>query len=191
MKRRVCPWWLGYVLANPIRRLWHNPREILQPFVKERMLVLEPGPGMGFFTLDLARLVGRNGKVIAVDVQPKMFAGLERRARKAGLLDRIETRLVKPDNMDLSDLDGKVDFVFACYMIHELPDAARFLDQMRRALRAGRQMLVAEPAGHVKETDFAALIETAKRAGFEVREGPDIRSSRTAILSAGKSADTV
>jgi predicted methyltransferase len=61
MARRICPWWLGYVLANPIRRLWHNPREILLPFVKEGMLVLEPGPGMGFFTLDLARLVGPNG----------------------------------------------------------------------------------------------------------------------------------
>jgi SAM-dependent methyltransferase len=120
-----------------------------------------------------------------------MFAGLERRARKAGLLDRIETRLAKPDSMDLSDLDGKVDFVLAVYMIHELPDAGHFLEQMRRALKPGRQMLVAEPAGHVKESDFAALIETAQQAGFQVNQGPDIRSSRTAILCAGKSAGIV
>jgi lipoate synthase len=76
-------------------------------------------------------------------------------------------------------------------MIHELPDAGHFLEQMRRALKPGRQMLVAEPAGHVKESDFAALIETAKHAGFQVSEGPHIRSSRTAILYAGKSAGTV
>ena len=86
MAHRICPWWLGYLLANPIRRLWHNPRAILQSSVQEGMLVLEPGCGMGFFTLELARLVGRNGKVIAVDVQPRMIAGLKRRARKAGLL---------------------------------------------------------------------------------------------------------
>jgi ubiquinone/menaquinone biosynthesis C-methylase UbiE len=37
------------------------------------MTVLEPGPGMGFFTLELARRVGAPGRVIAVDIQPKMI----------------------------------------------------------------------------------------------------------------------
>ena len=44
-----------------------NPEEILRPFVREGMMVLEPGPGMGFFTLPLTKLVGPSGKVIAVD----------------------------------------------------------------------------------------------------------------------------
>ena len=56
------------------------------------MTVLEPGPGMGFFTLELARLVGPEGRVIAVEVQPQMIAGLRRRAERATLIDRIETR---------------------------------------------------------------------------------------------------
>lgn len=54
------------------------------------MTVLEPGPGMGFFTLALARLVGPSGKVIALDLQPKMIAALKRRVAKANLLSRIE-----------------------------------------------------------------------------------------------------
>ncbi len=58
MPERVCPWWLGYFLASPIRRLWQNPAQILRPYVREGMTVLEPGPGMVFFTLELARLVG-------------------------------------------------------------------------------------------------------------------------------------
>ena len=49
------------------------------------MTVLEPGPGMGFFTLELARIVGPEGRVVAVDVQPKMVEGLQKRARRAGL----------------------------------------------------------------------------------------------------------
>jgi predicted O-methyltransferase YrrM len=64
------------------------------------MTVLEPGPGMGFFTLDLARLAGRQGRVIAVDIQPRMIAGLQRRAAKAGLADTIDARVTTRDSLD-------------------------------------------------------------------------------------------
>jgi predicted O-methyltransferase YrrM len=60
--------------------------------------VLEPGPGMGSFTLELARRVGPNGRVIAVDVQPRMIAGLKRRLAKAGLLERVDARIAPPDS---------------------------------------------------------------------------------------------
>jgi len=50
------------------------------------MTVLEPGPGMGFFTIPPARLVGASGRVVAVDLQRKMIAGLKLRAAKAGAL---------------------------------------------------------------------------------------------------------
>jgi predicted methyltransferase len=62
MSRRICPWWLGYFLASPLRRwLRHDPTKILAPYVREGMTVFEPGPGMGFFTLELARRVGASG----------------------------------------------------------------------------------------------------------------------------------
>jgi len=71
MSHTVCPWWLGYVLASPLRRLFLDPVKLLSPYVQAGMTVLEPGPGMGFFTLELARLVGPAGRVVAVDIQPK------------------------------------------------------------------------------------------------------------------------
>jgi hypothetical protein len=46
-QHRVCPWWVGYILASPVRKLWQNPVRILKPFVRPGMTVLEPGPGMG------------------------------------------------------------------------------------------------------------------------------------------------
>jgi hypothetical protein len=59
----ACPSWAGYLLASPIRKLLQNPNRILSPYVRAGMNVLEPGPGMGFFTLELARLVGLEGRV--------------------------------------------------------------------------------------------------------------------------------
>ena len=73
------------------------------------MTVLEPGPGMGFFTIELARRAGTCGRVIAVDIQPKMLSGLGRRAAKAGLGDRIEARLAASASMAIGDLRDKVD----------------------------------------------------------------------------------
>ena len=97
MTHRVCPWWLGYWLICPVRLFWQSPREVLAAHVHEGMTVLEPGPGMGYFTLELARLVGSAGRVIAVDVQPKMIDRLKRRAAKAALLDRVDAHVAPPD----------------------------------------------------------------------------------------------
>src|SRR6266496_739457 len=84
-QHRVCPWWLGRLLASPLRRLLQDPDQILAPYIRPGMTVLEPGPGMGFFTLPIARMIGEEGCVYALDVQSRMLDGLQRRAKKAGL----------------------------------------------------------------------------------------------------------
>jgi ubiquinone/menaquinone biosynthesis C-methylase UbiE len=182
MAGRLCPWWLGYALVNPVRRLWQNPRTILEPFVTDGMRVLEPGCGMGFFTIDLARLVGTRGKVVAVDLQPKMLAGLRRRAGRAGVAGRVETRQVAEDGMRLDDLAGTIDFALAFAVVHELSDEDRFFAEVYRTLRKGGRLLVAEPKGHVNEVKFEATIQAAARSGFRPADRPSIRWSRTVIL---------
>jgi len=182
MPRTVCPWWLGHLLAHPMRRWWQHPGEILRPFVAEGMTVLEPGCGMGFFTIELARLVGPAGRVVATDIQPRMLAGLARRARRAGLAGRIDARLVEADGVGVEDLEGRVDFALAFAMVHELPDHGRFFAEVRRALKPGGKLLVAEPRGHVAEDAFAEMRASARAAGLLADEGPAVRGSRTAVL---------
>ena len=171
------------MLASPIRRLMQNPAEIVAPYVREGMTVLEPGPGMGFFTLDLARRVGPSGRVVAVDIQPKMLSVLERRARKAGLADRIDIRLAQPDSMPLDDLNGKVDFALAFAMVHELPDEVRFFSQVAAALKPGASLLLVEPGGHVKPPDFDAELKIAADAGLVLAKRPVVGRSHAALLN--------
>ena len=184
MAIRVCPWWLGPLLASPLRRLWQHPRRLLAPHVRPGMTVLEPGPGMGFFTLDLARLVGPSGRVVAVDVQPRMLEGLRRRAERAGLASTIETRLARDEDLGVDDLAGRVDLALALWVVHEMPDQARFFDQVRRALKPGGQILVVEPRGHVGEAEFEETLRTAGAAGLERVESPPVAGGRTALLRA-------
>jgi ubiquinone/menaquinone biosynthesis C-methylase UbiE len=182
MASHVCPWWLGYFLVSPLRRLWQHPEKILAPFVGEGMLVLEPGCGMGFFTLDLARMVGPNGRVVAVDLQDKMLAGLRRRARRAGLLDRIEARLAQADRLGISDLAGRVDVAFAIHVVHEVPKAESFFAEIAAALKPDGRLLFVEPRGHVSEDAFAASLALADKTGFRVVERPRIRREPAALL---------
>jgi SAM-dependent methyltransferase len=181
MSERVCPWWLGYFLASPLRRLLLDPHQFLVPYVREGMTVLEPGPGMGFFTVELARLVG-TGRVIALDIQPKMIEGLKRRVAKAGLLDRVDARVAPKDSLGLNDLNGKVDFTLAFAMVHEMPDSARFFAEAAQAAKPGAPLLLVEPAGHVSPARFDAELQAAAKAGFAVVDRPTVRRSRAALL---------
>jgi SAM-dependent methyltransferase len=179
---RVCPWWLGYFLASPLRRLMLKPEKVVGPFVREGMTVLEPGPGMGFFTVELARLVGPSGRVVAVDIQPKMLAGLKRRVGKAELLNRVDARLASVDSLGITDLKGSVDFTFAFAVVHELPSAGRFFAEVAQASKPGAGFLLVEPEGHVKEAEFQAELEAATRVGFSLAEHPPVRKNHAAVL---------
>jgi SAM-dependent methyltransferase len=182
MPQRVCPWWLGYLLVNPLRRLLQDPRKVLAPYVREGMTVLEPGPGMGFFTLELARLVGPSGRVMAVDIQPRMLDALRRRAARAGLLERIDIRLTSSGTLGLADLAGVVDFTQAFAVVHELPAVEPFFAEIAKVSKPGAGLLIAEPNGHVKRADFEAQLQAATRSGFALAGRPSIRRSLAAFL---------
>ena len=178
----VCPWWIGYLLASPLRRLLQNPEELLAPHIRSGMAVLEPGPGMGFFTLPIARMVGEGGCVYALDVQRKMLNGLERRAQKSGLSARIRPRLVKADSLDAADLAAKIDLVCAIAVVHEMPAADRFFAQAVATLKPEGLLLLAEPAGHVSSAEFEAELDAAKRHGLYISSRPAVPRSHAAVL---------
>jgi ubiquinone/menaquinone biosynthesis C-methylase UbiE len=146
------------------------------------MMVLEPGPGMGFFTLEAARLVGPKGRVVAVDLQPRMLQKLRRRAAKAGLAERIEVRLAPADRMGVDDLKGQVDLALAFWMVHELPDPGRFFAECHGVLKAGGRLLLAEPRRHVTAEEYLAQLQAAGQVGLRLEGRPVIRWSRSALL---------
>ena len=183
MPHSVCPWWIGYLLASPLRKWFHDPAKIADGHVTEGMTVVEPGPGMGFFTLELARLAGPSGRVVAVDIQPRMLDSLRRRAARAGLEKRIDARLTQEgSSMGLADLNGQVDLVWAFAVVHELPDPKRFFAECSALLKPGGTALLAEPAGHVKPQEFNSELKLAAEAGLEVSEHPSIRRSQAVWL---------
>ena len=182
MAERVCPWLIGYLLVSPLRRLLEKPEEVLAPHVESGVTAMDIGCGMGFFSLPLAELVGPSGRVICVDLQERMISSLRKRASRAGLADRIQTRVCSASSLGTQDLEGKVDFVLTFAVVHEVPDAAGLLTQIRDVLVPGGRLLIAEPRGHVSQEALEETVAAAERAGLSVVDRPAIKRSRTVLL---------
>jgi ubiquinone/menaquinone biosynthesis C-methylase UbiE len=179
---RVCPWYLGYILANPIRNLFQNPGKILANYVKPGMTVLDIGSAMGFFSLAMARMVGPDGKVISVDLQEIMIKNLVKRAKRAGLTDRIDSRVCSEHSLKIDDLAGQIDFALAFYVVHEVPDIQNLLNEIYRALKPGGKLYVVEPKAHISAEDFKETKDTANQAGFSIIDQPKMRGGLTVVF---------
>jgi ubiquinone/menaquinone biosynthesis C-methylase UbiE len=182
MAESVCPWWAGYLLASPIRKLMQDPEKLLHPHVKPGMRALDAGCAMGFFSLPMARIAGTSGRVVCVDLQEKMINSLKRRATRAGLVGRMEFRVCSPGSLMIDDLAGSIDFALAFAVVHETPDPGKFFAEIGNALRKGGHLLLAEPAGHVSADAFQKTLSLARNSGFHTGELPAVWKSYSCVL---------
>jgi ubiquinone/menaquinone biosynthesis C-methylase UbiE len=179
MVQHVCPWWGGYFIDNPLRRWLHKPEQFLASFVLPGMTVLDFGCGMGFTSIAMAKLLGDKGTVISADLQPQMLAVVEKRARRAGVAERIRTHVCQKDSLAL---DQAVDFALAFWSAHEVPDLGKLLGEVYACLAPGAKFLVVEPCGHVTRRDIGEMTEMAERVGFETLETvPAVRWSHAVV----------
>ncbi|MBD3170718.1 MAG: methyltransferase domain-containing protein [candidate division Zixibacteria bacterium] len=181
-KHSVCPWWYGYFLDNPIMRFLRKPDKTLKPYLKKGMTVLDIGCGMGLYSIAAAEIVGDGGKVYAVDLQEKMLRGLNKRAKRLNIADRIETRNCISDTLCVDDIAGKVNFALAMHVVHEVPDQLKLFREVHSSLAPGGYLLVAEPSGHVSASEFESTLAIAKEAGFNKIDSPQVARSSTALL---------
>jgi ubiquinone/menaquinone biosynthesis C-methylase UbiE len=179
---KICPWWAGYFLANPLRKLIQHPEKILAPYLKHGMVAVDVGSGMGYFSLPMASLVGDTGRVICIDLQPKMISSLRKRAKKAGILERIETRQAEENSLKLDGEAGSADFVLAFSVVHEVPDQDRFLNEVGDVLKANGILLLSEPKGHVTAQQFTETKSAAQRRGLKIIDVPNIRGQYSAVM---------
>ena len=181
-RNRVCPVELSGSLDNRLRRWLQDPRKILSPYIKEGMTVLDVGCGPGFFSIDLARMVGKSGRVIAADLQEGMLQKLRNKIQGTDIEERITLHKCLANKIGVLE---NVDFVLAFYVVHEIPDQEGFFSEIRTILKSEGQLFIAEPPFHVSKTAFEKMVERAKDYGFTPVERPKVLFSKTVILKKG------
>lgn len=177
--KHVCPSWLCFTFDNPLRKRFQDPYKILSPYIRPGHTVVDIGPGKGFFTIPMCKIVGREGRVIAVDIQERMLRALQQRASEAGLAANLITNHSRPDDFGL---DVKADFVLAFWMVHEVPELPHFFVNIREIMKPKASFLIAEPLFHVTKKAFDNTLRTAQKMGFKIVDEPEISFSYAAIL---------
>jgi ubiquinone/menaquinone biosynthesis C-methylase UbiE len=106
--------------------------------------VCDMGCGNGFYTLKLAKLVGPNGKVIAIDIQREMLLMLDERAKqeKVANIHTVLGTVVDP-KLDKQSLD----LVLLVDVYHEFSHPEQMLAAIRKSLK---------PTGRVALVEFRA-----------------------------------
>lgn len=159
-----CPAALSWLVHNPLRRQYMRPvldRVGIQP--GER--VLELGPGPGAFTVDAARRVGPEGRLVAVDIQPKMIEQLRRRLDGTGLAN-VEAHIASAYEMPLDS--ESINRAFLVTVLPEIPNRGLALAELRRVLKPGGILSITE---EFIDPDYLFACETIRlveAAGFKL-----------------------
>lgn len=165
---RVAPEWdvVGSAFQHGLLR-WRA----LACLVERGLVVADVGCGTGYLARVLVRFAD---KVIAIDHSAAMLARARENLAAAG--DRVELRQGELDRLPLQD--GEVDAIFASLVLHHVPDVLGALREMRRALKPGGRLVVADLLPHkeawMSETmadlklglDAIELKSRAEKVGF-------------------------
>jgi len=146
------------------------------------MTVLDLGCGPGFFSIDIAQMVGKSGRVVASDLQEGMLQKIREKIQGTELEERITLHKCQKSRIGVSE---NVDFVLVFYMVHEVPDQEEFFNEIGSILKPNGQVLIVEPPFHVSKNAFEETIRTSRGAGFTPAERPKVLFSKTVILKKG------
>lgn len=139
------PAFIGRFLDSDFRRRFQPPHTLIERSgIKPGMTVLDLGCGSGAFTTFVARAVGKQGKVYALDIQAGMLSQLKRKLAKAENLDINNIELIHASAYQMPFGDGSLDLAYMVTVLPEIPDRGRALREIKRVLKPGGILAVTE-----------------------------------------------
>lgn len=143
--RLPAPAFIGPFLDSDARRWVQPPDKLIERSgIRPGMKVLDLGCGSGAFTTFVAGVVGEEGKVYAVDIQPAMLRQMKRKLSQPENQDITNIEIRQASAYDLPFEDGSLDLAYMVTVLPEIPDRGRALREVKRVLKAGGILAVTE-----------------------------------------------
>ncbi|MBL9040572.1 MAG: class I SAM-dependent methyltransferase [Myxococcales bacterium] len=127
---------------GPERDAWQKPQELVKRLqIAPGMTVADIGAGTGYLMPHLAAATGDKGRVIAVDIEPKMVQHLTDRAKKAKL-SQVTAQLGEPGDPKLAA--ASVDKIVFLDTWHHVPSRMAYAQKLLAALRPGGSVYIVD-----------------------------------------------
>jgi ubiquinone/menaquinone biosynthesis C-methylase UbiE len=161
-KLRALRWRRPPASLNPIRSLFESSQSLIVPYVKNGHVVADLGCASGYYTFALAKCVGPEGKVYAVDLDETCIRAIVKRMENEGY-QNIEAHASSASDLSFIK-DESVDFVLAngllCSMADQRPDAVK---EIKRILKLNGQAYLSlgfpPPLGFVNRAEWEKILE--------------------------------
>lgn len=183
--KHTCPWYCCFTFDNIFRKFFQNPEKILHGFLGPGFNILDIGPGRGYFSIPMAKMVGPQGRIFALDIQNKMLETLKKRALKENVNNRIICKLISGTDFKLKT---EIDFALAFWMVHEVPNKKDLLESIHACLKTNGKLLITEPHLHVSGKMIEATRKFSEEIGFKLIGQPKIFFSKTLLLEKRQSS---
>jgi ubiquinone/menaquinone biosynthesis C-methylase UbiE len=161
------PEFMANLIDHPLRHRLQPPYETaVRHGLEPGMVVLEVGPGSGTYTVGAAWRVGEQGKIVTIDIEPKMIERVRRKAEAEGV-HNIEARVA--DVYDLPLEDEAFDAIYMIAVIGEIPDPDRAMSEFYRVLSPTGTLAFSELLTDPDYPLARTLIDRANSAGFRLK----------------------
>ena len=172
---RFAFWTITLMHDNPLLPIFRNPYKLLRAAgLRQGQKVLEVGCGPGFFTIPAAKIVGEDGLIYAIDVNPFAIRRVKNKIAKERLRN-VKPSLTNASNTGLPE--SSIDLAFLFGLRYVAGGLRSVISEMHRILKPGALLSFEKTRGSGEE-----LIQEVERAGFSYAD----RSGRIFLFTKGK-----
>jgi ubiquinone/menaquinone biosynthesis C-methylase UbiE len=164
-KNKIFPYKWAFTLLVPCRNIFLSPKQVINRLeLKDDMMVLEIGPGPGYFSVKVANNL-KNGQLVIADIQSEMLSFAEKRIKKQGIAN-VKIYLCNGTSFDFKD--ETFDRIFMVAVFGEVENKKNYMDEFYRILKKGGILSISELAGDADKMTMQSLKELGINSNFGI-----------------------
>ena len=159
----VFPYQFAFTLLIPLRNIFLSPKKLIKRLeLKHDSIVLEVGPGPGYFSVKIAGALPL-GWLFLTDIQQEMLDYAKKRLTRKKIFN-VEYRLC--DGIVLPFEDNKFDRIFLVTVLGEIENKAQYIKEFYRVMHVNGILSFSELSGDPDKLSIMEIKDLLKESGF-------------------------